>query len=55
MKVAVLDYSNSEVAILIAPEGINTNEEVEAWLEKDLYYRLDDIYYMTNVQRQIIK
>lgn len=49
MKIAVLNYAISEAAIYEAPE-MDTTEEVERWLEDEKDLRLDDIYYMTDVQ-----
>ena len=49
MKIAVLNYAISEAAIYEAPE-MDTTEEVERWLEDEKDLRLDDIYYMADVQ-----
>ncbi len=48
MKIAVLDYTISEVAIYDAPE-MDSTEEIESWLEDEKGYRMSDISYMAGV------
>lgn len=48
MLTAVLNYPTGSVDLFNIPDGLNTTEEVEKYLEEDCGYKMSDIYYMVH-------